>query len=276
VTKLVQWLLGLLMFALPATLPAESIDRQQVEEALAVYADNGSVSIPELSDKQLLKLLQGKPIVLTHYRETDSGKRVLGVTGLHRIDRPSHEVWLTLLGKESDSDRLTRIVLAEPNLGERVQYQHLNMPWPFKDRQWVIHIMLNEALAEHSEQRIWEQHWRLADDGEQQLEAAIANGTEPPVSLRRIEKSLYLPSNRGAWAVARVSDSTSLVIARVEVDLGGLIPKGMVRSKSRKRLRERFVALQTEVDDAVARYDNESPIASGSGRPLRLEMEPRQ
>jgi len=69
-------------------------------------------------------------------------------------------------------------------LTRKLLFQHLDLPWPLSDRQWVIELRNNEPLWRSTGGAAWERYWTLADAG-------LATDPNP--------EGVWLPACEGAW-----------------------------------------------------------------------------
>lgn len=260
----------LLPLLLVAWRPAAAEDVGDIDSVLEAYGRLGRIDIPPLTGEELQRLAAREPVVITRTKDADAeNANGMGVTALSIIDRPRELIWLALMGATSEHDnRLTRIRLADGEAGGYTKYQHVDLPWPFRDRHWVIDIRKNIALAEATDGHVWEHHWQLADNGENLLYNALDKGVDPGIDRKTIENSTYLPANRGAWVTAPLGDSTTLVIARLEADFGGFIPKALVKDFTRKRMEKGLKKVEELTALVPERYDGSRLVTDGFGRPI--------
>ena len=97
---------------------------------------------------------------------------------------------------------------------------------------------------------------------------ASEDGRIDGLEMQTMEKSIYLSENRGAWIMLEVDPDRTLVIAFFDGDLGGRLPKTLVRRFSHMQLRKglQLIAdLSTNMHDL---YDESRPVHDGFGRPI--------
>ena len=153
-------------------LPTSAADQATGDElaaALASYPALGDIALPTLDEEERQELLDGVPVVrISTGRSTnaDGDVSTMGVVGLRIVEAPRLLVWLTVMGVASEPDvRLTRATLSQAPLGAYTRYQHVNMPWPVRDRHWLIFCEKNIDLARATGGDYWEHRWSLVDDG---------------------------------------------------------------------------------------------------------------
>lgn len=267
-------LIGLVVvFAASFGMTANASDvAHPVRSALAEYATYGTIPVPVLTEEELAVLQAGEPVVKTAVESGEGGVSKFGVVGLRVIDSPRLLVWLTAMGVASEPDvRLTRAMLTEPTVGTYVRYQHVNLPWPLRDRHWVIHCEKDTDIAHASDGRFWEHRWQLVEDGEALLPAAISDGRIAGLTAKQMSKSVYLPANQGAWSSASIGHDKTLVIASFDGSLGGLFPDAMVRRFAKIHLREGLNLVAELSRRAHLEYADSRVIYDGFGKPISRE-----
>lgn len=123
-------------------------------------------------------------------------------------------VWVAIIddihGKMVSS--LSEKRLGRNELGQKLLYQHLSLPWPVTNRQWVIKIWNNIPLAEATHNGVWERPWDLADP-------ALMDQPDPT--------ALWIPMTNGSWFLMDAAGGT-LVIYTARSHIGGAIPYELV------------------------------------------------
>ena len=155
------------------------------------------------------------------------------------------------------------------------RYQHVNLPWPIRDRHWVILCEKNPRVAEASDGLVWEHYWSLVDDGESWWRAASEDGRINGLDENTLEASIYLAENRGAWIMLEVDAERTLVIGYFDGDLGGRIPKSVVRRFSYPQLEKGLQLIADVSVDIHQRYDEDRPVHDGFGDPIDKRAVPR-
>jgi len=263
----------------PAASAADTPDPElggEIGALLMQYAAHSAIPVPALDDETLGELLAGKSLVDTvDAAGTDEDAEVdeMGLVGLQYVQAPRLLVWLSLLGGGDGRDsRLTSAKLASGPPGSYVRYQHVDLPWPIRDRHWVILCEKNPQLAAASDGAIWEHRWALHADGPALLEAAFDEGRIPRLGRRDLANSIYLPANRGTWVVFDLGQNRSLILAFYDSNLGGRLPARLVRSFTRRQLQHYLEAARGMAERAAARYAADSPIYDGFARPITEEQ----
>jgi hypothetical protein len=249
---------------------ALQVDVSFVLEQLS--ADEYSSALPALSTDELELLLAGEPVIkVPEESEADASDEIseFGIFGLKIMEAPRLLVWSTVMGAASDPPaRLTRAYLSRLPKGSYIRYQHVNLPWPVRDRHWAVLCEKNLDLADSSNGLIWQHRWTLHQDGPQLLLDAHAQGRIEGLSLKDLEKSVYIPANRGAWTLADLGGGRTLVIGYFDAALGGLLPKVLVRTFTRRQMRAGMHLIQDLTNRVHLDYDVEARIHDGYGQPI--------
>ena len=232
----------------------------------------GASGIQALSDSDIDELLTGKTVVRSGAPQDgsqDDEISVLAVQGWRIINAPRLLVWLTLLGAAGDGpDSVTQAMLERRENGSYVKYQHLDLPWPIANRHWVILVDKDVGLAEASGGRVWRHQWSLVDDGPQRIRDAIHEGSITSLRDSDMRRTVYLPSNRGAWTLVKLSAHQTLVAAWYDFDLGGLFPGPLVRAFMSRQLRAGLGSIDELVAGVDRSYTGSRVIQDGCGSPI--------
>ena len=258
--------------------------------AFETYARYGRFEIPAFDDADIDALAAGEPVVLALRdlaRGGDGGTRSLAIVGARVYEVPRLLAWLTALGGNNDyrsaraeeeksagrdkKSRVTHAMLSRFDDGSYVRYQHIRLPWPLRDRHWAVYCRKNVAAAQASDGRVWEHFWTLDADGLAEARQALAEGRIDGVDDKMLDKSIYLPANEGAWVLVDLGGDRTLLIAYVDVDLGGNFPGGLVRRFSQKQLKAGLDALQDFMARVHTEYDEQPLVHDGRGRPIARE-----
>ncbi len=195
-----------------------------------------------------------------------------GVLAMKIVEAPRLLVWLALIADSEELDgKFTRAVLSAGPTGSKIRYQHINLPWPFKDRHWVIQVKNNVDIADASDGGIWERQWQLHDRGQQLIDAAYSDGTIVGLTQRNLARSIYLPTNRGSWTVLELGQYQTLIAAFVDLRLGGLIPDGLVRGFIKRELQDGMASLDDLIERAHLNTAGPSRYYDGWGRPISIQ-----
>ena len=169
------------------------------------------------------------------------------------VDR--NRVWIAILDDIHDTvvsslreERLPR----SPTDRKRL-YQHLSLPWPFADRQWVIEIWNNRALVDATEGGVWERAWDLADP--------VLMATPDP-------SAVWVPMTNGSWFLVPVHGGT-MVAYSARSTIGGAIPHDLVTRWAMATLDEMLGHVADRAAGIQRHYTKgHEPIAGADGIPI--------
>ena len=134
--------------------------------------------------------------------------------GLAWMPADRDRVWIAILDDIHDTvvSSLSEQRLPRSPTGRKRLYQHLSLPWPLTDRQWVIEIWNNRALVNATESGVWERAWDLAD---------------PALMATPDPSAVWVPMTNGSWFLVPVNGGT-LVAYSARSTVGGAIPHELV------------------------------------------------
>jgi len=242
---------------------------EQIPKLLEQYSRQGDFKLPSLSVTELDTLAAGETIVAVFREPTVAPTEQADtqrLVGWPVVNAPRLLVWLSILGgSEESSARLNHAVLLQHTAGAYVSYHHMDLPWPFKDRQWTLLCEQNLSLAEDSHDVIWEHRWSLLPRDEALLQSAYKRGLMPGLARRALDESVYLRANRGAWILFDLGAAGTLVAASMDIDFGGHIPDTIARSFGKHQLRTFLESLSA----LRGRHYTETPMVhDGRGLPI--------
>jgi hypothetical protein len=266
------WLCGLsLLFVTHTVRAAPSVD----ELAAVIWRYNESVEndLPLPDAEQLERLLAGEMVdirdrtPIEDWRGKPQDK--LRVVGYKLVERPRLLVWLATLNVTTEhSRRMREYQLSDDGAGGSVWYQHLNTPWPVRNRHWVIANRKNTELAEATQGLVWEHRWDLAERGKDEALNLLLDKKLEGLGEKDFDKSIYLTVNEGAWTMFAVNEQTTLVAAHTTADMGGWIPERWVSGFVAKQLGSVLANLTTRADTVHDDYSGEQTVFDGWGRPI--------
>lgn len=264
-------LLSLLVFSQPS-LSFATDDRGLVSELLSYYSRSSKFAFDVLTTGEIDLLLNGEPVVRVSGKPDAAHDDAISSVGVHAfqiLSSPRLLVWLSIMGGNDERDyRLTRAMLSRGVNGSYVRYQHVDLPWPLRDRHWVIQCHKNLALAANSNDAVWEHHWSLHEQGPELLQTAYDDGKIEGLDADALRKSVYLPANSGAWALLDLGGYRTLVVAYVDADLGGYFPDSLVRTFTKSRLKAGLETLEELSKNVDRSYNGDPAIHDGHGRQI--------
>lgn len=253
-------------------LPAIRADAQlPVPELLAELAGGAAYAPPALDPAELADLAAGEAVVKVAAEPTGEDDEIstMAVWGLKLVDAPRLLLWLSVMGGNDERDyRLTPAMLSRGPDGAYVRYQHVDLPWPVRDRHWVIDCEKNTELAAATNGRAWQHVWALHEEGPSLLDAAFADGRIPGLTRDDLDDSVYLPANSGAWTMIDAGGNRTLIVASLDADLGGHFPDVIVRAFTKRKLASGMRTLVEMATRVHVNYDQAPVIHDGYGRPI--------
>jgi len=208
-----------------AALPSAEALQAAWEGAWPLIEREGRIPV-ELDAGALDAIARGD--IARHRDRLDGVDRGVGATW---SALPRDTLWIAILDDTCDTlvSGLTERHLPASTAARKLLFQHVDAPWPFTDRQWVIDIRNNGALAADSEGRVWERSWTLAEDPQAQA-ATLADPRWPAAD------AIWTPRNEGGWLLVDAAGGT-LLVYHARVDVGGAIPDGLATSWTLSTLR---------------------------------------
>ncbi len=248
------------MTALLVTLVASAATPADVQGALKTLNQHAVYPLAALSEADLSKLTAGKVVKIRETAAADEPQRAIGmILTPHSRDA----VWVAARTEEGSYASMSNLVLPHPGEGER-WYQHMNVPFPFTDRHWVIDVWDNASLADGP---CWEHPWRLAPDGYDAARAAVVAGKVDSLSKKEFDGALKVPVNNGAWVACQVGGETLLVFHAQSV-VGGSVPDRLVVDFTMMTLGKLMRGVEGRA--ATARTWYRGDVDGGDGVPIVL------
>ncbi len=157
------------------------------------------------TDAEIAQLATGD--VVKRRSKLDGADRVLGAiwspTGLAETWTAVQDEW-----HWGHVDGLIEERLPGSTFQDKLLYQRIDAPWPFKDRQWVIRVVNSLDLWRASGEQVIERTWDLDP----------ARGASAEV-----EDGVWIGVNEGGWMVAPAAGGT-VIVYHVRAVVGGSIP----------------------------------------------------
>lgn len=261
--------------AMTALAGAAGAEAPAVAELLDLYRAHGALPLPRLEGDEITEIESGQAIVrVTGTPDPQPGDEVsaMALTAFQLVDAPRLLLWLSVMGGNDERDyRLTPAMLSRGPAGSYVRYQHVDLPWPVRDRHWVIACEKTIDLAETTGDRIWEHSWQLHPDGPRLAYDAHAAGQIPKLDRDDLDDAIYLPSNRGAWTMIEAGEDRTLIVARLDADLGGHFPDALVRAFTKRQLKAGLRTLAEMATQVDRNYDETPVIHTGGGEPISAQ-----
>ncbi len=252
--------------------------------ALSLYNSAASASTELMlpGERDRLKLQRGDVVSMRQTMQFEAGVEVQRVSAYVVVPAERTRVWVATLGSgERHASRLTEISISSDGEGGALWYQHLNLPWPFADRHWVIRTEKNLALAEETDDLVWEHRWALATNSTDHARELLQSVGTNAISSSDFDRSLYLTINKGGWVMMPLAADHTLVCVYATAELGGRMPDGIVARMTRKQLEKSLGDLGRRAGQAEVAFANSGVLHTGSGEIIQSltaaqELESRQ
>ncbi len=263
-----------------APVPEEDRERvgARIREILDLQGEVSGLPLQELEEDDLKEVLKGEIVRLQSKWVLPSKKNEEGeeepqqrrrVTAFCLFAHPRDLVWVSATDPHYlGNDRLTEGRLSGDDLAG-VWYQHMDLPWPVKSRQWVIDVVKTVEVAEVTDGVIWERRWNLVENGEQRAREGVMAGLVDDIDLDDVDGARYLDENIGSWSVIELEENLSMIAYQVSVAMGGWIPDRLAARFAKNALKD----LMKNVEENVARMPRHyvaghDTILAGDGTPI--------
>jgi hypothetical protein len=181
-------------------------------------------------------------------------------------------VWIAALDPHYPAnDDLTELRMAGDVAGASTWYQFIDLPWPIRNRHWVIHVAKDPAVTDSTGGQAWVHTWKLVPDGEAGAREWAAEGRTKPLSLDDVKGARYLEANDGAWVMFELDATTTLLVYNVTIVLGGWIPEGMASRFAMRALEDLLDRVASNAERVPTHYiEGHAPIFGADARPLEV------
>ena len=198
----------------------------------------------ELTRKDFEQIARGK-VAKRRIRE-EGPDRAMGAmwTPISR-----NRVWISILDDVHDNlvSSLTEHRLGRSEQGNKLLYQHLNLPWPVQDRQLVVEITNNQLITKHTDNRLWERSWDLA---------------EPTLMPNPDPDAVWVPVATGSWLLFPLAEGT-VVVYHARSAIGGRIPDEAVTRWALATLDEMMIHIADRAATIEEHYTGAHEIIHG-------------
>jgi hypothetical protein len=244
---------------------------RQIEEAVERYNEATKYDLPKLDSDRFEELLSGEVVRLRWKQplpgtRDDEGreKERHRVVAFHLIDEPRRNVWLSALDPHFIlNEDLTEVRVTEGDSVTSTWFQFMDLPWPVRNRSWVISVEKTVAVHEATNGLAWEQKWNLAENGEQIAFDTVAKGLAPGIDVEKLEGSRYLEANTGAWTMFELGDTRTLLAYQVTVLLGGWVPDRLAAKFAMRALDDLCRTVAKNAREIPKHYDASHARAYG-------------
>ena len=191
---MMPWILGALCSAAFARPPTVA----EVTAALAEFDEGAVHPLVHLGPEQLAALVEGE--VVRSIDQPGGAGSVRRATALMVTDVPRGRMWLACQDPHFQGDpSVHEMRLSLSGRDDAVWYGYADLPPPLDDRRWVGRSGNNHSLAERPVGRAWEQPGVLGTAASGTVEARLAAGEMPAVTVEMHAAALPTPVNHGAF-----------------------------------------------------------------------------
>ncbi len=267
------------LLVVPATLWSQDDDRRAplVTDALAAYNTVTRFPLPELDDEKMEKLLGGD-VVRERWKQplvdptTGEEKERNRVVAFYLVEKPRVLVWMAALDPHfAGNDRITEFRVKVGDEGNNVLYQFANLPWPIRNRHWIVSVRKNRDVFHATNGQAWEHWWTLMGHGQGIAEDMANNGelAESDLTPGDVKDAMYLAANDGAWTTFELGPELTLLTYQVTIDLAGRIPDRLTTRFAMAALEDLCRNVAMFADEVAEHYDDQHvPTFSGDGFPI--------
>lgn len=224
--------------------------------------------LPKLTADQRAELAAGEVVRIVHHSDPEKPSTAIGI-GLLAGGRDG--LWIAAQDPHTQVDpSLTEFVVEHLGDDHALWYGHFDLPWPLKDRQWVVESRNTHPLASASGDACWEHTWQLVPEGMVRVRPFVERGEARGMTLEAIETAVVTPVNEGGWLMAPLPDGRVLVAYQATSVVGGAIPDGLVLQLTMARLESVMRALETRAQTwSPSHYaGGHAGVPGGDGAPI--------
>ncbi len=197
----------------------------------------------EFTDDELQQLSKEGGIA-RRWEKLDGADRVIGLTW---TDVPRDQLWVAIQDDDNWDgvvEGLSEETLPDSVVGHKWLFQHVDLPWPFANRQWLIEITNNTTLVEKSGGAVWERTWVPSDRRD-------AKTIEPD--------AVWVEVNDGGWFLVQVGGGT-LLSYHARTVVGGNIPDRVATRYAYSTLDNMLLQIVERAEAAAEHYSGDHKL----------------
>ncbi len=261
------------LYVVPASERPQRIE--QIHAAIDRYSAVTRFPLPQLESDRMDALLNGEVVrfrekwVLSHEGDKESERTRQRALAYRLIPSPRKLVWLATLDAHFPlNDNLTEFRM-DHNGDRNTWYQFMDLPWPIRNRHWLIRVEKGVKVAEATNGQAWEHAWTLVKDGEATAHEWADAGRTAPLPIDKVKGARYLEANDGAWAMIALDENTTLLAYNLTIVLGGWVPEGMAARFATRALETLMDRVATNAERVSAHYvSGHEIILGGDAKPI--------
>lgn len=250
-----------------ALAPAETLTDAQLVAAVREYQRHAVHALPMPGPQRRKRLLDGH---LVKMRLPGAPGEPIGALAMVVSPLSKAELWIG--SSDTDTEATPEVTSQHlPTTGDELfrWYGLVDVPKPFTDRHFLIHTLVNRALFEKTEGRMWGRHWEGVEGGEAMMAARVEAGSVPGVTPERFDKAVWVPLNEGAWFFIGLPDGRTLFGYQARASFGGNVPDGVVNKMIYWGLGRLMGDVLADAEGAKAHYRaGHDPLPGPEATPL--------
>ncbi|MBM74601.1 MAG: hypothetical protein CMK59_04300 [Proteobacteria bacterium] len=250
--------------------PSES----DLSAAIELFNTHAYAKVPLPEKDQLKSILSGKVVKMVDRSNGDDEPR--RALGFYYTPLPRELIWIASQDPHFVVQESTTELLMSGSKDRLRWYGHIDLPWPFSNRHWVVDVWNNHQLAQKTNGQCWEHPWKKVENGLDQIMPLIAKNAIPSLSEKDLEDAIYTPYNQGALATISFENSEqkndgTLIIYHATTVIGGDVPESLILQLTYAGLDKFLKDLEERGKDKVTTHytSGHQPIYSGEGTPLK-------
>jgi hypothetical protein len=257
-----------------------------IRAALAQHESVSQFPLPPFDEQRLSQLFDGEVVRIREKWDLPSesaesnaeeGSRQRNrVLAYRLVPLPREQVWLGALDPHLlPLDGLTEVRLHESPHGASTWFQYLDLPWPVRDRLWVIRVGPDAGVARATGGRAWEQAWRMESDARMIGLDLASSKRLGGRKLDDVREARALIENAGAWIVLDLGENRTLLAYQLTIVLGGWIPEALAARFAMSTLETLLDNVACAAAEIPKHYDaKHDPILGGDGLHVRSVATP--
>ena len=129
---------------------------------LLAFNKDAYASVPLLDTDQLDSLVNGKVVKIVD--ETNGANEPRRALGFYYSKVPRKQIWIASQDPHFVVQESTKELLLSGSKDSLRWYGHMDLPWPFSNRHWVVDVWNNHELAKNSSGSCWEHPWKKVEN----------------------------------------------------------------------------------------------------------------
>ncbi len=239
--------------------------------AFTTCAPHATHRPPTLDARGLERLREGEVVQML---ERGAGTDPTAAVGVVMAEASVSEAWLACQGPHAEPGENPEFLIESLPDHQAVWYGYVPLPWPLRDRQYIVKSRANVAMANATENRCWEHTWREYPEGLADVRPMVSEAPVEGITPEHLDRAVVTSWNRGSWLLAAVDDDHVLIMFQASLVVDGNIPDWIVPRITASKLDGMLKRVKGRAETwAALHYDRRhAPFLGGDGRvipPLR-------